>query len=382
MIIYLIVFFISIYTTWLAEKSTKQKPIFFILSCIAILIPCILAGCRDSGIGTDTLIYVDECWNRIISTKNWDDLIKSYNQEVFDSIEPVYLLINWIASLFGKEIQWAYFMTNLCVVLPIYCAAYDNRKKAPMWLSMTLFFLLYYNASLNLVRQSIALAFCIYSYKYLEQKKWIKALIWVFIIINTHNTGIFYLAFVAIFIIWNTMKKKNLRKILLIISATILPLLLAFFNYIIIATVMIGILPSKYLMYISEENNETIGKSVGFIYFIIALTLLYIKKYQKHRNDHITDSINYYLYNKFYGITLFGASFISKWAFRISYYFNYPVDCIFLPRTIYSIKKKNKTLYYLITSTIICFLLIMWYWLVVIRKENATIPYKSKLLGI
>lgn len=380
MIIYLAVFLISIYSTWIAEKSIKQKPIFFFFSCIAILTPTILAGCRDSGIGTDTLIYVDEYWYRIVNTRGWDDFIKSYNQEVFDSIEPVYLFINWIASLFGNEVQWAYFMTNLSVILPIYCATYDNRKKAPMWLSMTIFLFLYYNASLNLVRQSIALAFCIYSYKYLEQKKWIRLSIWCVIIINAHNTGIFYILFVFIHIVWNVIKKGKLRTSLLILLSTALPVLLTFFNYIILIAVAIGTLPSKYLMYISEEDEENVGKSLALIYAIIFLTILLCRRYSS--NITKKEFISYVLYNKLFGLILFCASLISKWAYRISYYFNYPVDCIFLPQAIYSLRKKNKKLYHIITFLFTFFLIVMWYWLIVIRKEHATIPYKSKLLGI
>lgn len=380
MIIYLIVFFISIYTTWLAEKSTKQKPIFFFLSCIAILIPTILAGCRDSGIGTDTLIYVDEYWNRIVSTRNWDDLISSYNQEVFDSIEPVYLLINWIASLFGNEVQWAYFMTNLCVILPIYCAAYDNRKKAPMWLSMTMFFLLCYNPSLNLVRQSIALALCIYSYKYLEQKKWIKSIFWFFVIINTHNTGIFYICFIILFYVCS-IPKETIRKIMIFCYITTLPLAFILFNYIILLVITIGILPSKYLMYIVDENYGLIPKANLIIYIIMLFLMKGIGKITLHnKNTYLSSRIlSYYFYNQLIGTILFCTSFISIWASRISLYFIYPTVCIFLARVIYSIK--HKSLYKPIIVIFISILLFLWFWTVVLNNDGETYPYKSKILG-
>lgn len=381
MIVYIITFIITITSTWLAERSTKQKLAFIILSSIAILIPSLIAGFRDSGIGTDTQVYVDDTWNKIIQITSWSDLIKNYNQGEFESIEPIYLFINWCASIFGKDIHYCYFITNLSVILPIFCAIYNNRKKAPMWLSMTIFLFLYYNASLNLVRQSIALSFCIYAYKYLEQNNWKKLLIWSIIIINTHNTGIFYILFIFLYLIWNLIKKGSIRSVLIGLYFTILPILLLLFNYIVILAIYIGILPTKYLIYLSEDNYGTISKSTFFIYIAIFIVFFYIKKNTQYSFLE-KKTINYFFYSKFFGIILLCASYISKWAFRISYYFNYPIDCIFLPQAIYSIRKKNKSIYNIISLSLICILIIMWYWLIVIRNEHETIPYKSHILGI
>lgn len=198
--IYLFVFFISVLFTYLAQKSVSQKLFFYLFSIIAILFPSLLAGFRNSGIGTDTLVYVDKIWYNMLHINSFIEFINAYYNGIFDeSSEFIYLLINWGTSKLGNDVQWIYFTTNLCVILPIYCAIYDHRKKGPMWLSMTIFLLLYYNSSLNLVRQSIALALCVYSYKYLEQGQWFKALIGSVIIMNTHNTGIFYI-FIIIFI--------------------------------------------------------------------------------------------------------------------------------------------------------------------------------------
>ena len=87
MIIYLFVFSISIYFTWLAERSTKNKPIFFLLSSIAILTLSVLAGCRDSGIGTDTEVYVNKIWSKIIDINSWNDFIFYYQQKYLEDIE-------------------------------------------------------------------------------------------------------------------------------------------------------------------------------------------------------------------------------------------------------------------------------------------------------
>ena len=66
MLPYLFVFAISIFSTYLAQLcyNRNNKFLFVLFSAVAILTPALLAGFRDSGIGTDTEIYVDDIWNQ------------------------------------------------------------------------------------------------------------------------------------------------------------------------------------------------------------------------------------------------------------------------------------------------------------------------------
>ncbi len=64
MIIYIVVFFISIVFFWLSENvkmkdNNRGKIIRNICVFCAILIPSLLAGFRDDSIGTDTKAYKD-----------------------------------------------------------------------------------------------------------------------------------------------------------------------------------------------------------------------------------------------------------------------------------------------------------------------------------
>lgn len=128
---------------------------------IAVLLPSLLAGFRDSGVGTDTLIYADDVWEKITYCDNWNIFFLSYATRVFDDIELLYLLINYLVYQLGGNLHTLYFMVNFIVVLFFYMTAYDNRKKASMWLVMALFFLMYYNVSLNLIA-NLLLCQCVY----------------------------------------------------------------------------------------------------------------------------------------------------------------------------------------------------------------------------
>lgn len=384
MVIYLIMFLISIFCTAMAEISITRKDgkFFFILfSFIAIIIPSLLAGFRNPGIGTDTLIYAKDIWEQIRQIPSLTSLFYKYNQEYFNDTEFIYLLINWIASLFGHNIFWCFFFTNLCVVLLVYCALYDNRKKGKMWIGMAIFLLLYYNISLNLIRQSITLAFCIYSFKYLEQKKYIKLIIWLIIIAFSHNTGIFYAVFCTIYL-FSTIRNTRLRNSLLSLSYLLLPLCFIAFNAILLIAINFGILPERYIWY-SMGNDTLFDTMTTSIYLLITLLLFYIY----HKTPRITqqdykERIRFIAYNKLFSLILFLTSIISKWAYRISYYFNYPIDIILLPRALNIIRQRNHSQYQLILTMLFSAMIFYWIWLFVVKGAHETYPYKSQLLGI
>ncbi len=379
MIIYLFVFSISIYFTWLAERSTKNKPIFFLLSSIAILTLSVLAGCRDSGIGTDTEVYVNKIWSKIIDINSWNDFIFYYQQKYFEDIEFIYLLLNWITSLFSKDVHSIYFITNLVVVVFTYLTLYDNRKKASMWIGMTFFCFIYYNLSLNLVRQSIALSMCMYSFKYWQRKQWIKAIIWFIIILNTHNTGIFYSIVIVTFFL--TQIQNNKVKNILLSSFIIINLIIFIaFDFILILVIKLGILPTKFLWYLGSENEMLFIKSVFINYLIFLFSFFFMSKENNNINDK--NNLKTFTLYKLLGCLFFVTSIISQWSYRISYYINYLTDCSFLPQALKISSKNSKKYYQIYLLSCISISIIVWYWSIVVHNGNETIPYKSKILGI
>lgn len=384
MIIYLFVFLLSTIFTYIAESNLKKAktnfPLFVFLSIAAILCPVLLATFRDPGVGTDTLGYVQDVWNQFTRLGNINNIVNAYQNGEFYDFEFIYLLINTLAVIFGDDIHWLYFFSSLFIILPIYIAIYDNRHKAPMWIGMIFFLLLYYNYSLNMVRQSVALAFCIYSFKFVEQKKWIKLFIWLFIIINTHNTGIFYLLFIAIYLI-SQMSSKRYKHILFLISYLSIILIFSAFDLLLLLSVSIGIISEKYLMYLSA-NNQTDLDLTTTIEYLFVLSIFYISSKIFKKGIIQYNEINNYVKYKFLGTLLFFAALISQWAFRLSFYLNYPTDCLFLPRTLMIVKSRSKSIYQLLLLITIGFFLLVWYWTTVVTKINEVYPYKSEILGI
>ena len=379
--IYIIVFLFTTFFTYVAQRTVSQKVFFYFFSALAVLFPAMLAGFRDSGIGTDTLIYVDHVWAKILLVPAWDDFMYSYSNKDFQDIEFLYLLLNWLVSQVSTDVHSIYFAANLVVIYFVYRAAYDNRKKCDMWLVMLLFLLLYYNASLNLVRQSIALSMSIYAYKYIEREKWVKVAIWSYFVLLAHNTGVFFTFLWLIYLIFR-LKSRILKRLLLLSFAIIVPVSLSMLDYILFLSVNLGILPEKFLMYMGGLEESALTKSAFIIYILFGIFLFGVWRFFRRVSCQLDSKLSMYAYFKFIGVLLFIGSLVSRWAFRVSYYINYPADCLFLPRAAKLVKRRSFVMYKLSVCTILLLAFVLWIWSIVIKNDNATIPYKSQILGI
>lgn len=374
---YILTFFISVLFTYYADKCYNNKIVFCFFSLLALFFPIFLATCRDDIIGTDTKGYVETVWNLTVSCNSFSEFISCYKEGLFEDIEIVYLLINYLASFISKDVHTVYFFSSFIIMILIYKTAYDNRKNAPMWLTMLIFYLLYYNLSLNMIRQSIALAICMYSYKYLKQGRWIYLSIILFIALNSHHTALFFIPFVVLYII---SQRKLLKKMKSFLKLAIFSLSFVFIytDYLILLLVNWGILPPKFLYYLANKDDAFISKSTILVYLYINLIL-----YVDYRFNQINKKTRYLCFSlKSIGSITFCLSLISQWAYRVSYYFNYIADCIFLPESLANIKKISKQKYNLYMAVLIILLLAYWYFTIVVANVNETYPYRSKILNI
>ena len=381
MIIYLIVFFFSVLFTRLAERSiVSNKKHFFTFSVLAVSLPVLLGGFRDDSIGTDTGGYVSWVWSIVSRCSDWKSFLHLYHGGYFADIEFGYLTVNFIARLFGDDVHIVYFLTSLLTILPIYLAIYHNRDKAPMWLSMAIFLLSYYNLSLNLVRQSIALSFCIYAFRYVEKKQWMKLAVVVVVILSFHNTGFSFIPAILLYLLMERLHWKG-KIIFSLISFVILSIAFKYIDILLLAFVNYGLLPEKFLRYQVDEMTGFLSRSNFIIYIIESALILMAMMYQKTTN--MRSRLFSYFTLKSIGVYSFTLSTLSMWAFRISYYFNFPADCLFLPSALNSLRRNGKiNTYRLWVAILLLLLLFNWCFNIVIKNANETYPYKSSILGI
>lgn len=361
--IYLLVFLISTYFIYLGEKNYKKnnKKTAVVFCLIAILLPSLLAGLRIEGIGTDTLYYVKANFKVAVASKSFQQFNNAYELELF------YNLLVYFVSRFTNNIHVLYFLIQTIIMFFVYRACYNERKNVPMWLSFLLFLLLYYNRSLNMVRQSIALAIILYAYKYIKEKKLLKYIIFVIIASFFHKTAL--LSLIIYFMVALIKgKEKFLYKIFILLISI---LFLIGYQEIMFFLIGLEIIPNKYLFYVTgSQSTILLIELIRKIIFLGIFTLFGKALYKINEENHI---LKYFMN---LDIVLYLVGIYANYAQRISYYLGY-FD-IFLIAQLPNCCKKGVSKQ-IIYALIVIFFVSYWLMYYVILGYDSTFPYISIL---
>lgn len=139
--------FLSSYGATYAKRA-YQRAIFRFLCFLFLFFP---AAVRY-GIGTDYFAYVD-----IFETIDFKTT----------TLEPGYVFLNVLISFCGLDVQWVFVITS-CIIYGLIC--FGLPKKNYVYY-ITLFVLLFYLRSYNIVRQAIAVSFLLLACVYYAKNK-------------------------------------------------------------------------------------------------------------------------------------------------------------------------------------------------------------------
>lgn len=361
MYIYLIVFFISCVSAYISQKCFEQEKkvsgIFFAVLTIAI--PSLLAGLRDTSIGTDVEIYME----RYFQYASMSGTFSEYRQ-ICDT-DLLYAILNYVISRFTSNFNIFMFIVQFIITSLVYVISYKNRDKSPIWLSLFVYFMVYYNRNLNIIRQSIATAITFYGYKYIKNKEIGKYILCILIATLFHSTAIFA---ITIYVIHNMIEGKKGNKYKFIILVAIIILIANYGKILTILIYNIGIIPIRYARYIPEGEfsfsiTETLIKLVilVFIYF-------HSKALKQYNSEN-----NFMVYMALLDFVFLQIGAFAGYAQRIAFYFGYYY--ILLIPQIYRIYKKRDTRI-LVLFGIIFILLFYWYNMFIVLNYGETYPYK------
>lgn len=368
--IYLLVFIlIAIFS--FAAQHTRNKYAKVVLYFFAIFIPSIISGLRHETIGTDVLYYGKDFFKAAYDSKNYLDFLNVLKQrEIFGDL--AFHTLNFIISKTIGNFQFALFtytfITEVFFLLSFLIL--QKKYKIDATLGMVLIHLMFYNLSLNLLRQSIAVSIIFYSIVNLLDNKYIKTIFFGFFGFTFHSSSIIILLIVAVFyLVYSSKKRYN------IISSFVFILLFGclFFvsPYLIKFLVNIGMLKEGFLNYLPGgiyDTGEHFSKRVLFIPSLLTCTnfLFYsfpTKKYKMHRFFLLMSAV--------YLIFSFG-NFMSIHFIRISYFFvPFTIVCQLLNMSNmdYGLKRSYQIF-------IIAVLTAIWFYEIVVLNFNQTTPYK------
>ncbi len=278
MIIYLVGFSISLMLIHLIEYKPLKSNTFIFFSFIALLIPCCIAGLRSSSIGTDVegyalpmyrvakdsdsfLSFLNTSWRHVYTMRKISDIELGFDITVYFS-----------AKVFGS-FQALLFIIEALTIIPIYKTLIKKRSIISPCLGMLTFYMIFYNVSLNILRQGICMAFVLLSYCYFTENKKIHATVLLIIAILFHTSGLLGLIIVAMYVylkgnpqrkeIDNIKRKKGFRrwelyKLMILILASLG--VTVFYGVIILVLQRLGL--STYARYLSMGTSILPGQII------------------------------------------------------------------------------------------------------------------------
>lgn len=210
--IYVIVFFISIYFMWKAECAIDLNKKYKSYILFAVFLPIFIASVRAKEVGVDMLAYVIPWYN---SVSKFNSFLK-FCEYCVDSKEYLYYaLIYFPSRIFGSLFPSLFIQQMLIMFGVVSALLYFKRAyKIQLTYAYALYLFFYYNESLCIMRQSIAVSFGLLALTILLEDKVRKFIFISFVTFFFHNSILaFSIICLGFYLINKNVHKKRLKVI-------------------------------------------------------------------------------------------------------------------------------------------------------------------------
>ena len=348
----------------------------FIILVVAILPSVFLAGMRSTDLGFDTAKYGVSSYENAagMSDKQYFNYLKE------SSREKGFLIAVWILDRCCDNINFVLGGLQFILAISVCIFAYYYRNKSNIIMILILYFCSLYPQSYNVLRQCLSLAMCFIFCIYLDKKKYVKALIFMYIGMQCHNSGFMMIPFWFISYFCDS-KKLSLKSKVISLSITIGVILILLLNYTNIIKLLYNfhIINARYLYYLnssSMDNYDSIRISPTMLFLKTVTIILCTLYYYSNKIDREAKAKNFKWY--FFIIIDYFISFLSfklRNTYRISWYFYYPALFIFYPQ-IMKIFKNNKINHFLGYCLLSISFIMVFIVDVIVRNLYGIYPYK------
>ena len=377
MAVYLIGFALSTFLIAISEK--KHRNFFAFCSFFALLIPCLIAAFRATTVGTDVEVYVTRLTDAAISSTSFSNFRGGswsigYRDQLISDYEIGFSVMLYFVAKLTHSLPAVLFTIQALVILPIYTALARNRKKMPVWLGMLVFYLLFYNATLNMMRQWIAMPFLLLAFQMLAEKKYLRCAIFSAVSLLFHLSAILVIPVYVVY--WFLQTQKHLvfqaghvkitgRMLCALVICMVA--LAAVLNLHIILRLLTALGIDRFNNYLEGNQISLMISQVVLRLPPIALMLFNWKQLRKY-----TPHAVFFLAMLLLDVVAAQLISVDVYAFRIGHYFLQYI--ILAAPAMYACRKKGfeRTLTVLL---LIGYFLFYWYFTYVQEGRHATYPY-------
>lgn len=376
MAFYLTFFIINILLGYIADKSYKtNKPLLYLALGLVVAIHTIVLGCRDFGVGTDTLVYIDYYFNTAHSINNLHDFLTC------DDIDYGFLFLAWICAQFSLDAQSLLIGTELTIILFMLLGMMQYRKiyHIPIWMMMTLYCFMFCLHTMNMMRQGCAMSILFFAFSFFLRKKYKWFIILYILAFTFHSTAIFF-SIVPGFYYISQIKKASTQNVLII--GVFVSLVLVYVAYFAVISLIgnMGIISEVYMSRYGA-GSEYIQKgtsSSSLRVIIMTIYMILLLFYANKRNIFTRTQFVFYLL-LYITMSVFVSYFprIIAYTDRIGRY----ITIIMIVYYALILKEKRIPLTYRLLFFVFS-IIFDWYTTFFIFEGAEVVPFTSKILGI
>jgi len=351
------------------ESKTKIKFIVFSFMSIAILV--LFAGLRDISVGTDTEHYYSNLWREASLHRSIWSFMKSYYIH-YRSGEYLYAFILVVSQKLTGNFHIFLTITHLIIIVGVYIGIYRLKEYCSPAFFMFLFCMFYYNHSLNVFRQYMAMAVLFAFSADLLERRFLRYLAAVFVAITLHNSAVLGIIPLFLYLLIYPGKRvkalsvdKRFMLYLLIVVAAILlrPIARTVINA--------GFANNKYESYLESEGSNTYLVPRLLSLIEVAAILFFLRSFR-----------NYKPTSDFFFACAFTFFVLYQTASTISYGRRIPIYVAFLNLTSLGLLTRSLKLRSnaaIVQGAISLIAVVYWFLMYGYYNTSRTIPY---ILGV
>ena len=376
MIPYVVVFSISIGLFALSDrvKYAQRKPVIF----IAVMTLCLLSGLRAVGVGTDTRVYLAPVYEAAQSQHSISEYMNSsfhavsWTTDYVKDMEPLFLFLVLVVTKITGSIYCVQTVIELCVVLPLYMAIKKDRY-TNCWMAMFVFCMAFYNPSMNMMRQSIAMSLGVLGFEYWKNEEKKEAFICVSIAFLFHTSSLLLLFIyflydyivkgITLSLTGNGISKKNeTPRMLISIGIGFVVMIMTSAIVSVLSTVGFG----QYISYVTGKLTFMPNQLIIRIPQIILIIWNY-----RYLKDQGTD-VSFFLVMEACTVLFSQFTSVSGYGGRIALYFAI-FDVLVIPQAMQALKSVKSGI--VIRPLIIGYYMFYWWYYFVFIGAHQTVPY-------
>ncbi len=372
--VYLLVFFASSLLCYIGlsinNKHRISKRVFLVLS---VVFPCALAGLRGDYIGTDMQIYVVPTYKMAMSSDSFVEFCGIVAAKL--RINDIgYLFITYLATRLPNSRFVLLASLEALVYIPIFVSLLKyNKNKNSVIFGQFIFFSFLYNASYNMVRQSIALAFATLSIFYLIHREKLRFILFVAIGALFHYSAFILLGIYLIYQLYSDKRiSKSIKKAFLALILVVAAITVMNSSSLLRVLSITGILSNKLT---SSLNAWSRDADFSFVNTFFYLTIYFLMYWNRKRISSLVPLEKAYRYIFALGIIVSQVGVYVAFADRIAYYFLYPIIFTVLPQIAVEKYRRGNAKAMISQWLIFCLFTIYWVWWIGILNYHDTLPY-------